>query len=198
MLTSVTQMAKRMKFSVVGLPHYTIWHLYEPSVDDIRHMEEMEKEQKEKERKEKDEKEKLDKINAQFETPTEQWSRDKSNIRDAAIKNLKDANLEKTKKQMEASKEAMEGSRKVLEGKEKKLRDKEKENVERYAKMRSEQAKSNERLRAAQQAGKKAYPKPGAENKKPAKREEEEKRAVEGSEEVDENEKAAEADAVLD
>jgi mannan polymerase II complex ANP1 subunit len=28
-----------MKFSVVGLPHYTIWHLYEPSVDDIRHME---------------------------------------------------------------------------------------------------------------------------------------------------------------
>jgi mannan polymerase II complex ANP1 subunit len=33
------QMAKRMKFSVVGLPHYTIWHLYEPSVEDIRHME---------------------------------------------------------------------------------------------------------------------------------------------------------------
>lgn len=38
-LTHGTQMAKRMKFSVVGLPHYTIWHLYEPSVDDIRHME---------------------------------------------------------------------------------------------------------------------------------------------------------------
>lgn len=34
-----TQMAKRMQFSVVGLPHYTIWHLYEPSVDDIKHME---------------------------------------------------------------------------------------------------------------------------------------------------------------
>lgn len=28
-----------MQFSVVGLPHYTIWHLYEPSVDDIKHME---------------------------------------------------------------------------------------------------------------------------------------------------------------
>jgi len=28
-----------MGFSVVGLPHYTIWHLYEPSVDDIKHME---------------------------------------------------------------------------------------------------------------------------------------------------------------
>ena len=37
-------MAKRMQYSVVGLPHYTIWHLYEPSVDDIRHMEEMEAE----------------------------------------------------------------------------------------------------------------------------------------------------------
>lgn len=33
------QMAKAMHFSVVGLPHYVIWHLYEPSVDDIRHME---------------------------------------------------------------------------------------------------------------------------------------------------------------
>lgn len=36
--TYFLQMAKRMQFSVVGLPHYTIWHLYEPSVDDIRHM----------------------------------------------------------------------------------------------------------------------------------------------------------------
>jgi len=33
------QMAKKMKFSVVGLPHYTIWHLYEPSVEDLKHME---------------------------------------------------------------------------------------------------------------------------------------------------------------
>jgi mannan polymerase II complex ANP1 subunit len=32
-------MARRMGMSVVGLPHYTIWHLYEPSVDDIKHME---------------------------------------------------------------------------------------------------------------------------------------------------------------
>lgn len=36
---TILQMAKRMKYSVVGLPHYTIWHLYEPSVDDIKHME---------------------------------------------------------------------------------------------------------------------------------------------------------------
>jgi mannan polymerase II complex ANP1 subunit len=32
-------MAKRMDFSIVGLPHYTIWHLYEPSVEDVKHME---------------------------------------------------------------------------------------------------------------------------------------------------------------
>ena len=45
-------MAKRMKFSVIGLPHYTIWHLYEPSVDDLRHMEEMERERLAREREE--------------------------------------------------------------------------------------------------------------------------------------------------
>ncbi|KAJ5165946.1 hypothetical protein N7492_006242 [Penicillium capsulatum] len=46
------KMAKRMKFSVIGLPHYTIWHLYEPSVDDLRHMEEMELERQALEREE--------------------------------------------------------------------------------------------------------------------------------------------------
>lgn len=45
-------MAKRMNFSVIGLPHYTIWHLYEPSVDDLRHMEEMELERQALEREE--------------------------------------------------------------------------------------------------------------------------------------------------
>lgn len=77
-------MAKRMQFSVVGLPHYTIWHLYEPSVEDMKHMEEMEKERKEKEKKEKAEKERLAKINEQFENPSGQWDKDKSDIRDMA------------------------------------------------------------------------------------------------------------------
>lgn len=45
-------MAKRMGFSVVGLPHYTIWHLYEPSVDDLRHMEEMEEQRKARDKEE--------------------------------------------------------------------------------------------------------------------------------------------------
>ncbi|ORY81553.1 Anp1-domain-containing protein [Protomyces lactucae-debilis] len=43
------KMSRRMGFSVVGLPHYVIWHLYEPSVDDIKHMEEMEAERVAKE-----------------------------------------------------------------------------------------------------------------------------------------------------
>jgi mannan polymerase II complex ANP1 subunit len=38
-MTNSLQMSKRMGFSVIGLPHYTIWHEYEPSVDDIQHME---------------------------------------------------------------------------------------------------------------------------------------------------------------
>ena len=28
-----------MGYSVVGLPHYTIWHIYEPSAEDLKHME---------------------------------------------------------------------------------------------------------------------------------------------------------------
>ena len=28
-----------MGYSVVGLPHYVIWHIYEPSSDDLKHME---------------------------------------------------------------------------------------------------------------------------------------------------------------
>jgi len=75
-----------MSFSVVGLPHYTIWHLYEPSVDDLRHMEEMEKERKEKEAKEIAEKERIEKIKAQFDDPASQWNKDQSDIQDMAKK----------------------------------------------------------------------------------------------------------------
>jgi mannan polymerase II complex ANP1 subunit len=34
-----------MGFEVSGLPHYVIWHVYEPSEDDLIRMEEMEKEE---------------------------------------------------------------------------------------------------------------------------------------------------------
>ncbi|KJY01307.1 mannan polymerase ii complex anp1 subunit like protein [Zymoseptoria brevis] len=77
------KMAKRMKFSVVGLPHYTIWHLYEPSVDDIRHMEEMEQERKQREAEEKQKKERAEKIQNQFEVAADktQWEKDKEQMK---------------------------------------------------------------------------------------------------------------------
>ncbi|KAL8705175.1 MAG: hypothetical protein Q9201_001712 [Fulgogasparrea decipioides] len=74
------KMAKRMGFSVVGLPHYTVWHLYEPSVDDIRHMEEMEQERKNREREEKERTERAKKIKEEFNDPNSQWEKDKSGI----------------------------------------------------------------------------------------------------------------------
>jgi len=75
-----------MKFSVVGLPHYTIWHLYEPSVDDIRHMEEMEMERKKKEEEEKAKADRLKKAKEQFSDPNGQWEKDKANINIEAAK----------------------------------------------------------------------------------------------------------------
>lgn len=39
------KLSKRMGYSVVGLPHYVIWHIYEPSSDDLKHMEWMELEE---------------------------------------------------------------------------------------------------------------------------------------------------------
>ena len=79
-------MAKRMKFSVVGLPHYTIWHLYEPSVDDIRHMEEMEQERKAREAEEEERQERMKKIKDQFADPNGQWEKDKTDIQNEAMR----------------------------------------------------------------------------------------------------------------
>jgi len=73
-------MAKRMKFSVVGLPHYTVWHLYEPSVDDIRHMEEMAQEQKNREKEEKERAERMRKVKEEFKEPNKQWEEDKTEL----------------------------------------------------------------------------------------------------------------------
>lgn len=74
------QMAKRMQFSVVGLPHYTVWHLYEPSVDDIRHMEEMEQERRNQENEEKERAERAKKIKEEFTDEGSKWESDKSTM----------------------------------------------------------------------------------------------------------------------
>lgn len=104
-------MAKRMQYSVVGLPHYTIWHLYEPSVDDIRHMEEMEKERKQREQEEKEKQERMEKISNQFEEGKAQWEQDKEAIRDTTKKEA----VEKHQQNQEAQQRAEEASKKTKE-----------------------------------------------------------------------------------
>ncbi|KAK2742918.1 Mannan polymerase II complex anp1 subunit [Myotisia sp. PD_48] len=70
------KMAKRMKYSVVGLPHYTIWHLYEPSVEDMRHMEEMDRERQRREAEEKAKAERAKKAKEQFKDPKGEAEKD--------------------------------------------------------------------------------------------------------------------------
>ncbi|KJK65910.1 Anp1 [Aspergillus parasiticus SU-1] len=76
------KMAKRMGFSVVGLPHYTIWHLYEPSVDDLRHMEEMEQERKAREKEEKEQAERSERVNSLFQDAKTESEIDNAFVRD--------------------------------------------------------------------------------------------------------------------
>ncbi|KAE8157673.1 Anp1-domain-containing protein [Aspergillus tamarii] len=76
------KMAKRMGFSVVGLPHYTIWHLYEPSVDDLRHMEEMEQERKAREKEEKEQAERSERVNTLFRDTKAESEIDNAFVRD--------------------------------------------------------------------------------------------------------------------
>ncbi|SPO02635.1 probable ANP1 protein [Cephalotrichum gorgonifer] len=78
------KMAKRMGFSVVGLPHYTIWHLYEPSVDDIRRMEEMEQERLGREKAEQMKVEWAKKLKEEFGDPNIQWEQDKTGMQQLA------------------------------------------------------------------------------------------------------------------
>ncbi|KAL2837181.1 glycosyltransferase family 62 protein [Aspergillus pseudoustus] len=77
------KMAKRMGFSVVGLPHYTIWHLYEPSVDDLRHMEEMEEERKAIEDEEHAQAERAERTETYFEDPRVESEIDNAFVRDS-------------------------------------------------------------------------------------------------------------------
>ncbi|PYH86015.1 Anp1-domain-containing protein [Aspergillus uvarum CBS 121591] len=83
------KMAKRMGFSVIGLPHYTIWHLYEPSVDDLRHMEEMEQERKEREMEEKDQADRAERVQTLFKDAKTQWDIDHAFVEDAIAEDQK-------------------------------------------------------------------------------------------------------------
>ncbi|QNP96414.1 alpha-1,6 mannosyltransferase [Yarrowia lipolytica] len=74
------KMCKRMGMSVVGLPHYTIWHIYEPSDDDLRHMEWM-AQQDELREKERVLKEAHDKVwQSGFDNVKQEWERERELI----------------------------------------------------------------------------------------------------------------------
>lgn len=74
------KMARKMQFSVTGLPHYVIWHLYEPSVDDLRHMEEMRKEEEARKQEEAARLEREKRVTKHYHDPKEQWDRDKADM----------------------------------------------------------------------------------------------------------------------
>ncbi|KAH7068902.1 Anp1-domain-containing protein [Paraphoma chrysanthemicola] len=111
------KMAKRMKFSVVGLPHYTIWHLYEPSVDDIRHMEEMEKERKAKEAEEAAKKERMDKIHESFDSKNSDWEKEKAAVQDLVQKAKNEEKEQAQKATDEKEKDSTKGEAKKDEPK---------------------------------------------------------------------------------
>ena len=90
-------MSKRMGYSVIGLPHYTIWHLYEPSIDDIRRMDQMEKEKKQQEEHEKVMAERAKLIKQAYKDPRAEWEKD-----GAEIQNM--IQRDKTQRQKQAQK----------------------------------------------------------------------------------------------
>ncbi|KAK4238165.1 glycosyltransferase [Achaetomium macrosporum] len=100
------KMARRMEFSVVGLPHYTIWHTYEPSVDDIKHMEQMEREKLAQEQAEKEKAEKAMKLKESFGDATGQWEKDKSDMQHIALEEKKETAAEAGAKNKAAAGEA--------------------------------------------------------------------------------------------
>ena len=133
------KMAKRMGFSVVGLPHYTIWHLYEPSVDDIRHMEEMEQERKAREEEENARREREEKINVQFDMGgKDQWEKDLAAAKDAK-KSDEDA-----KKESKQEKPSDEEEKKSSSDEKKSSSDQEKKSSSDEKKSSGDEEKSSE------------------------------------------------------
>jgi mannan polymerase II complex ANP1 subunit len=104
------KMAKRMQFSVVGLPHYTVWHLYEPSVDDIRHMEEMEHERLQRERAEKERVENSKKLKEEFADVSAVWEKDRAVIVEQQAKEEVKVKLRNEKLREKAMNDAIAGS----------------------------------------------------------------------------------------
>ncbi|CCH42241.1 Mannan polymerase II complex ANP1 subunit [Wickerhamomyces ciferrii] len=74
------KLCKTMGYNVIGLPHYVIWHIYEPSSDDLKHMEWLANEELRQLEHEKN-KHVYDKAwELAFEDVTEQWTEEKFNV----------------------------------------------------------------------------------------------------------------------
>lgn len=79
------KMCRRMGYSVIGLPHYVIWHLYEPSSDDLQHMAKMEEERLAREAEEAEREAKDAKINEMWRDVSDQWNRDRLSLKEEAM-----------------------------------------------------------------------------------------------------------------
>ncbi|ODQ59295.1 glycosyltransferase family 62 protein, partial [Wickerhamomyces anomalus NRRL Y-366-8] len=74
------KLCKTMGFNVIGLPHYVIWHIYEPSTDDLKHMEWLANEELRQREYEKN-KVVYDKAwKLAFEDVSDQWREEKFNV----------------------------------------------------------------------------------------------------------------------
>lgn len=74
------KLSRAMNYNVVGLPHYVIWHIYEPSTEDLKHMAWMAEEEKRKVEETRI-KETYDKIwISGFEDVRDDWETEKSDI----------------------------------------------------------------------------------------------------------------------
>jgi len=100
------KMAKRMGFSVVGLPHYTVWHLYEPSEQDLQHMQEMEEERNARAQEEREREERMKKIKEEFKDPNGQWETDKAGIAEKTRQEEKEAAEKEAAEKKTADKKA--------------------------------------------------------------------------------------------
>lgn len=77
------KICRDMGFKVIGLPHYTIWHIYEPSADDLKHMDWMQREE-ERISLENAMREERDRVYEQgFENVWDYWEEERARVMDA-------------------------------------------------------------------------------------------------------------------
>ncbi|ODV82374.1 glycosyltransferase family 62 protein [Suhomyces tanzawaensis NRRL Y-17324] len=89
------KLSKRMGYSVIGLPHYVIWHIYEPSSDDLKHMEWMALEES-RQKEEAKIKKVYDKVwNKAFDDVQEDWGKERAKfLKNTDMSKLRQINVD--------------------------------------------------------------------------------------------------------